>query len=408
VIARLAWRGIWRHRRRTLITVASIGFGLACVVFFVAIADGMYAKLVEDAVRMQAGHVTLEHPEYRDAPEVGRRLGGTTALRARIGRLPAVERTKVLVLGQGLARSGAGAVGVGVFGVEPSVEAAESPLARRLVEGAFLDDGDATRVVLGAELARRLDVKEDSKLVLSTNDASGALVEALFRVKGIFRTGAEEIDGYLVVLPISAARRLFGLGADEATQLGVILTRPEAVPEVLAALRRDVGGPGVVVRPWQEVLPELAAFMRLDRTSDYTFQGLLLLLVLFTIFNTILMSVLERQREFAVLLALGTQPEQLRRQLLLEAAYVGLLGCALGLGVGGAVSGLVQVYGWDISFIYEEGFTISGLAVAPRIHAKVTAALLLVLGGVVLGATVLLAVPGVRRVGRLRVAELLR
>ncbi len=70
MIIRLAWRSIWRHRRRTIITVSSIGFGLACAVFLIALADGVYDQMINDAVRMQAGHITLEHPDYRDAPAV--------------------------------------------------------------------------------------------------------------------------------------------------------------------------------------------------------------------------------------------------------------------------------------------------------------------------------------------------
>jgi ABC-type lipoprotein release transport system permease subunit len=133
--ARLAWRSLWRHRRRTIITVVSIGFGLALFVFSVSLADGMYARLIEDAVRMQAGHVTVEDVASRDAPAVDRRVRGVAALAARIEALPGVETTKRLVLGQGVARSGTGAAGVAVMGVEPDAEARTSPLARRLIAG---------------------------------------------------------------------------------------------------------------------------------------------------------------------------------------------------------------------------------------------------------------------------------
>ena len=80
--ARLAWRSIWRHRRRTVITVVSIAFGLACVIFFISLNEGVYAQLVDDAVRMQAGHVTIEHAEYREAPAIDLTVRGATASRS--------------------------------------------------------------------------------------------------------------------------------------------------------------------------------------------------------------------------------------------------------------------------------------------------------------------------------------
>jgi ABC-type lipoprotein release transport system permease subunit len=408
MIARLAWRSLWRHRRRTVITVVSIGFGLALFVFSVSLAAGMYARLIDDAVRMQAGHVTVEHADYRDAPAVDLRVRDAGALAARIEALPGVEGTKRLVLGQGVARSGTGAAGVAVMGVEPAVEARTSPLARRLVGGRYLAPDDGARVVVGAALAERLDLAEGKKLVITTNDASGALVEALFRVAGVFRTGAEEVDGYVVQAPLDAVQRLYGLGADEVTQLGVVLAeagRQRAVARDVAALVDD---PRLAVRPWQEELPELAAFIRIDRTSDYIFHSLLLALVLFTIFNTLLMSVLEREREFAVLMAIGTSPAELRRQVLLESAYIGALGCFVGLVLGGTVAGLVQVYGLDLTRFYREGLTISGLAVSTTLHARVTARALALLGGGVFLATLLLGVWPMRRAGRVAIADVLR
>jgi ABC-type lipoprotein release transport system permease subunit len=216
------------------------------------------------------------------------------------------------------------------------------------------------------------------------------------------------VDGYLVQAPLPVVQRLYGLAPDEVTELGLVLRDPDDQASVVARVRAAVDDRDVVVLPWQEVLPELAAFIRLDRTSDYTFQALLLFLVLFTIFNTLLMSVLEREREFAVLLAIGTAPVQLRAQVLLESLYIGALGCALGVALGASVAGAVQVYGLDLSRFYRAGLTVSGFAVSTVIHAKVTARALGVLAALVLAATVLLGLFPMRRAGRVPVADALR
>jgi ABC-type lipoprotein release transport system permease subunit len=391
-----------------MITVLSIGFGLACTVFFIAIGEGVYAQLIDQVVRLQAGHITMEHPSYRDAPAVDLWVKAPESLRSRIERLPQVERTKLIIMGQGIARSGSGDVSATLMGVEPSVELDTSPLVRHIVAGRYLNEEDGPWVVIGSELAKRLKLKVGKKMVLTTNDAAGNLVDVLCRVRGIFETGSVEIDGYFIQAPIDFARRLFGLPEEGATQLGVVLTIPEAQESILQEVRLMVAEQDIAVLPWQEVIPEIASYIKLDKGSNLIFQAILIFLILFTIFNTILMSVLERQREFAVLLALGTKPAQLKFQILMESAYLGLIGCALGLLVGGLAAWAAQVWGIDLRSLLEEGFTISGFAVSAKMHARVTAGLLLGTAGLVFGATLILSLIPMHRASRLSIVDQLR
>ena len=408
MVARLAWRSIWRNRRRTLITVLSIGFGLACAIFFIAIAEGVYAQLIDQVVRMQAGHITLENPGYREAPAVDLYLSVSAPLRSKIEKLDQVERIKLIILGQGIARSGSGNVSATLMGIEPSVELETSPLARHMVAGRYLNDDDGSWVVIGSELAQRLKLDVGKKMVLTTNDAAGNLVDELCRVRGIFETGSVEIDGYFIQAPIGFARRVFGLPEEGVTQMGVVLRVPEAQELVLQKTRLMVAEEEYAVLSWQEVIPEVASYIRLDRGSNLVFQAILVFLILFTIFNTILMSVLEREREFAVLLALGTKPGQLRLQVLMESVYLGLIGCLIGLLVGGAAAWIVEVWGIDLRSLLEEGFTISGFAVSTRMHARVTSSLLFGTAGLVFGATLILSLIPMRRATRLSIVDQLR
>lgn len=408
MIVRLAWRSIWRNKRRTLITMTSIALGLTIAVFFTAMAEGVFRQLVNEAIRMQAGHITLENADYQTSPAVDVRVGDVEHLRRRIAGLEAVEQTKLLIWGQGVANSGAGAVGVTVMGVEPSVERKTSPLAQDIVAGDYLTDGDDRLVVLGATLAEQLRLNLGSKIVLTTNNAQGELVEELCRVKGIFRTGSNEIDGYLVQIPAAFAKRVFGLGGDEATQLGVILKRPGDQRSVIDLITPMVTGKDVAVLPWQSILPEVASFIRLRRTSNGVFQGLLFVIILFTILNTLLMSVIEREREFAVLLALGTPARQLKGQLFVESACIGCLACVVGLALGGSLALAMQIWGLDMGALMPKGVTISGFAVSTTIYASLTPPILYWIGGIVLGATLLLSLIPMRRITQVRIAETLR
>lgn len=405
---RLAWRSIWRNRRRTIITVSSIAMGLAVAVFFIAMADGVYAQLVDDVARMQAGHVTLEHPGYRQAANVSFWVKDATVLQLRVAAMDGVAFTKRLIVGQAIARSAASTVGVLLTGVEPSVESQHSPLARHMVKGAYLADGDDAEAVIGREMATRLNLDVGKKLVLTTNDVDGNLVDELCRIKGIFESGSTDIDGHFVQLPISFAHRIFRLPEGAATQIGVVLQRPEDQTAVMREIRTVVGGQDVVVRPWQEVQPQVASYIRLDQGSNWIFQALLIMLVLFTIFNTVLMSVLERQREFAMLLALGTRPADLRWQVFLETLYLAVFGCAVGVALGGGLAGLLEVRGLDLRTFYPHGVTISGFAIDPVLRARVTTRVLGVTTGIVLAAVLGLGLIPMRQATRLRIVDWLR
>ena len=408
ILFKLAWRNVWRHRRRSLISVASIAFGLALALFFLSLADGVYAQMINDAVRMNAGHFTCQHPAYADAPAVDLVVDDVEALREAMARLDGVVATKALILGQGVAKSGRGVSGVAVMGIEPEAEAVQSPIAKNIVAGRYLAGDVRRKIVVGVGLAERLALAVGSKLVLTSNNAEGELVEELFRVQGIFRIGSDELDRHLVQLPIGSARHFYGLSPDTATQVGAVVEPVERRDEVMAHFAASVAKRPVVVLPWEEILPELASYVRIDRSSNEVFQGIIIFLCLFTIVNTILMSVLERTREFAMMLALGTSLRALRWQIFVEATLMGLMGVLLGLSLGGTAAYVIEVNGLDISTLVGEDISVSGFAVDTLIRARVTPAVVLGLGTVVQVATMSVGLLATSRVAKISVTDVLR
>ena len=404
-LLKLAWRSLWRHRRRTIITLSSIVMSLAIASFFITLANGMYARMLFGVLRMQSGHLTIENPEYPDAPAIDLVVRHQHELRDQIQRLDGVERTKAIVMGQGIASSGSASVGVAVAGVEPKVESSLSPLVHQIRHGQYLD-GQLRTAVVGAELARRLELGVGSKLVLSGNDRSGQLTQEMVRVRGIFETGSLDVDGHYVQVPIDFARRLYGLGEDETTQVGVVIDNPRRQKQLLGEVDRIVADRDAIALPWQKVLPELSTFMRIDKGSNYVFQILIVVMAMFTIFNTLLMSVLERKREFAVMLALGTPPARVKAQIFAEAAIMGALGIGLGLGLGALLAWVTN--GYDFSSSMPDGFEVGGFLVEPRLYMHVDPQTLLWLGGTSFAAILLMTVVPLARIGSIKVTDAFR
>ena len=152
----------------------------------------------------------------------------------------------------------------------------------------------------------------------------------------------------------------------------------------------------------------MASYIKMDKGSNLVFQGILIFLILFTIFNTILMSVLERKREFAMLLALGTQPGKLRLQILMESVFLGVIGSSLGMVLGGLAAYLVNAYGIDMASFMGDSISISGFAMTTKLHTKLSAGIILTTTGIVFAATVVLSLIPMRHTTKFSIADTLR
>jgi len=336
LILKIAWRSIWRNKRRTFISLFSILIATCIPTFFVCIAWGFYAGLIDDVARLMAGHVTYEHVDYRNSPSNDLWVDDIKAINKALNNNAEVLSTKQIVNLQGVAHTAKGSVGTALMGIEPSKEIAVSFLPESIVEGEYLSEGDGRWVIIGSKLAESLNVSVGKKFVFTTNDIKGELVEELFRVKGIFKTGSKEIDGHFVQSDINLTRMVAGLSSNDVSQLGIIVKNPDTHERLLKELQKTLAKKNGVFLSWQKIMPDVATTIRMDRTAISSIMVLLVVIVLFTMFSTILMSTLERKREFASLLAIGTQQIELKLQIFIETIIFGLIACPLGslLGVG--------------------------------------------------------------------------
>ncbi|MGE3850809.1 MAG: ABC transporter permease, partial [Planctomycetota bacterium] len=366
--------------------------------------------------RIQAGHVTIEHPDYLDAPAADLAVVVPQPVLDTLAARPDVQTLRPMVLANGLASTAHGTQGIAIFGVDPAVETTMSPLAQHISDGRYLNDANEKMVVIGRTLADQLELEVGKKLVITTSDMHGEMAQTLVHVAGIFSSGSDDIDGRILQMPIGTARDLLQLPAGAVHRLGIILTYNEAMEPVADATKQALGltddptlvAPGMTVRTWHEVMRELYTFSLVDQGGNWVMQGIMLGLILFIIFNTIYMSVMERQREFAVMLAIGTPPLRLQAQILAESFWIGLLSAIVGLGIGVAGSLAARHYGLDFSAMMEEGMTISGFFMDPVMRPRVRVEVVLMLAAAVLISTVLMGILPARRATRVELADTLR
>ncbi len=370
LIFKASWRNVRRNRRRSLITAASVGFGLLLSVLFTGSADYAYTRMIDTAAAMGFGHVTVAARGFNDSLSLARSLPGSARIAA-AARAAGASAVRVRMMGQAVFAAGIRSAGGLVMGVDPRVETGKHNLfLRNIVAGRLLRPGDRRGVLVGEVMARRLRLSPGRKLVYTISGKNG-MVSGVARVRGVFRTGAAEVDGSVAVLPLAALRETAGYGPDEACLVAVFLADQRDSRSMRGRLAGRLADRGVEVLSWEETRPGLAALIAMDRAGNYVMQGLIWLLVAAGIFNTMQMSVFERRRQFGIMQALGMGPAAVFFLILAESLWIAMLGLVLGAAVTVPVYLYLREYGIDLaSLVGGEGYSAAGVVVDPLLKVR--------------------------------------
>jgi putative ABC transport system permease protein len=342
---RLAWRNLWRNPRRTALTLSAVAFATAILVFMVALQRGGYGAMIESAVSVFAGHLQVQARGYHDDPRLERSLHGASDLERRVSAVPGVRAVAARAETYALVSSPTRTYGAAIVGVQPRQEPALSTIPRSVREGRFLGSPGASEAVVGETLARNLSLSPGDELTLLGQGRDGTLAVATLQVVGVFESGSPDLDRTMVEIPLETFQQTFSMD-DEANAIVVRaaeLARTDQVARAVAAALADRSD--VAVLTWDELLEGLKEGISLDAAVGWFLYAVLVFVVTFSILNTFLMAVLERTREFGVLLALGTRTGFLGGVVMAESLLLLLAGLLVGLTLGAGTSLLAAHYG---------------------------------------------------------------
>jgi putative ABC transport system permease protein len=367
----IAWRNIWRNKRRSIIMITAIALGLWGGLFAVGIFTGMYDAMVSTAIDRNLTHIQLHVKGFREQRLITMAISHPDAISDAIRGIPGVKAVSARTVIDGMAASPTSSVGVNIVGVDPNAERQATAIARRVVEGDFFESAERLPVVIGRKLAEKLSLKLRAKLVLSFQGPDGAIQYGAFRIAGIFDTESTAFDGGTVFV---RQRDLAGLiDTVLVHEIAVRLTTNdslEAVSRILASRYPDLQ-----VETWKDLAPEL----KLTETADLTmsiFLGIILLALVFGITNTMLMSVMDRVREFGVLMAVGMKRRRVFGMIVLETLFLSITGSAAGVGLGAASVAWTARSGINLAW-FSEGLSLYGISsmLYPAVHSVMYATL---------------------------------
>ena len=346
----IAWRNIWRNRKRSLIILVAVAFGIWAGIFSMGLMNGMYAQMISTGVSTRLGHIQIHTPDFRERPDVTKTIpDGPSVLEQVRGRddiLAASGRSVV----SGMASSPETASGVTILGVDPAADVGVFDVDEYILEGDWFQTDKRNPIVIGAKLAERLDVRLGKKVVLQGQSPDGSIGAGAFRIVAIFRTPSSAFDEMTVFALQEDVQRVFGLGR-AIHEIALRLAEYEDIGAVQLALQQAY--PDLAVETWKELAPELAVTADLGDQMLYIFMIIILLALVFGITNTMLMGVLERIRELGVLKALGMKGRRMFAMILLETLVLSLFGGLVGIFAGAGTIEIFARLGIDLSVVSE-------------------------------------------------------
>lgn len=403
-VVTIAWRNLWRNRRRTWLMAGGIGFAGLLVVAVSSLQIGTFEMMIDNSVRFFAGHVQIQHPDYLRQPRADRTVANASARLAEMDARAEFDgiapRTLAFALLSQVPEEDGDeprAVGGMVVGVDPQREFAairHQPATGRYVEA----PGEG---FLGAVLAKNLGVDVGDQVAVVGNAKDGGVAALSLKVVGTFSTGQADFDRAQLHVLLSEFQEAFGF-ADEVHVIAATL-RDQSDAQALAAAWSDSEATAVA---WQSLLPEVHQMAELKYQGSYMIYALLVVLVTFSIVNAFIMTAFERTPEFGMLKALGMRPGGIVAMLSCEALWMALLGLALTFAVSVPLVLALSVTGISLGDAYAE--MTSGFLMPERLYPTFGTRAAIEFSVAVLVLTQIAAAVPALRLRRLRVVDALR
>ncbi|MEE9186744.1 MAG: ABC transporter permease, partial [Bacteroidota bacterium] len=310
LLLRLAWRNVWRNKRRSIITILAVTFAAMFTIAMRGIQIGTYEVNIRTAVGMFSSYLQVQRTEYRENPSLQRSFPYNEALTSLIKEQPAVTGYAPRIYADGLVSFKENSLGAGIVGVDPQIEKRVTDLHNKVSEGRFLQSDSTDEVVLGYKMLQNLNAAVGDRIVVLTQGYYGSLGNLLFQISGTVKTGSSELDAGAVFMGLTTAQRLLDMG-NRVTAIAISLIDLDQVASTKAQLNQRLPESNVTTLSWEELLPELKQTIELDNISGLLFLAILVVVVAFGVLNSVLMSITQRFREFGILLSVGMPQRKL-------------------------------------------------------------------------------------------------
>lgn len=361
LLIKLAWRNLFRNKRRTTIAGVAIGLGLASLIFVDALIIGMEKNMIKSATSSFIGEGQIHREGFRETQEVELTINHLDSLLEQLKQEPIVQEFSLRVMSFGMITSPANVNSINLVGIDPAREKHLSQIDDALQKGEFFQGDNQRDIIIGKKLAEILEVDIGDRVVVTVSQAHTAdLVQEMFRISGIYFFNIPEMDQGMAFIRLEKAQEMLGLG-NGVHEIALKFTDARFGREKNSVFWDKYSRFGNEAVGWTVILPQLEAAFELSDFSIFITALILFGVVALGIINTLFMSIHERMFEFGVLRAVGTRPLNVASLILFEAASLAILSIVLGNILGFLVTYIVAQIGIDYTGIEFAGVTFREL-----------------------------------------------
>ena len=326
---KLAWRNIWRNKRRTLITVSAIAFAVFFSSVMKSMQLGSYARMIDNVTRFYTGYIQIHTNGYWDDKTLDNSFENVPGLLEEVTDRKFVQVAAPRLESFTLASFGQQTKGALLLGVDPDLEHRLTSLEEKLVDGQYFSANEKA-VLVSEGLADYLRIGVNDTLVLISQGYHGINSAGKYVVSGLVKFPAPDLNNQLIYLPLKEAQWFYGAD-NRLTSIAFAIDHADLTDRVIADISQNLNLEIYEIMGWREMLPELLQQIELDYVGGLIMRYILYAVIAFGILGTFLMMVNERRYEFGILMAIGMKRIKLQAVVLLETIMIAFTGTFVGL-----------------------------------------------------------------------------
>ena len=357
MLLKLAWRNIWRNRRRSLIVLTSVIVGLVAIIISDGLSNGMIGQMLFNQIDLNISHIQVHKKGFNNNKVVKNYIPDYKKVESLLKNNSEIKDYSKRVFVTGILSSANNSSGVMIYGINPAQEAKVSIVENSIINGNYLT-GNKREIIIGKKLAQKLEVEIGDKVVAMANTVKGDIGSEVFRIVGIFRTASSEFDKTAIYIPAQTEQSMLNLD-DKYYEFAIFTKDYDKVDQVQQSLKAELGDDYEVLS-YKDLLPMLIYQIELYKETMWILNVIIGLALIFGIINSMLMSVFERIKEFGVLMSIGMKNSRIYSMIITEAFIIGIIGTLVGLIIGLLLEIPLSHTGIDLSF-FSSGLEAFGI-----------------------------------------------
>ncbi len=325
---KIAWRNLWRNKRRTLITSASVFFGVFFAIFMTSVQKGSFENMIENMAKFYSGYIQIQQSDFKESPGINNSFKLNEQLQDAISTNPNITSSSSRIETFALASYEDNSFPSFVFGINPEKEDTKSNLSKYIEAGEYLKSG-SNDLLIGNILAKNLNIEVGDSIILFGQGYHGVSAVNIYKVAGLLDFPLPDLSKRVVYMNLPNCQEFVSL-QDEVSSNVIMVDNTDKVDVVMASLLPYIGE-DVTIYTWQDLMPELLNLIEGKEASGAMVKTLLFMIIGFGVWATIMMMMHERKRELGVMVAIGFQKGKLLVMMLIESTYIGIIGVATGI-----------------------------------------------------------------------------